>query len=182
VTQLAEVTENTRRGARGLILPAVTAPGNPGENALLPDSVAEMERLGLRPREVAVDGAFMLGPTNTSADDLEPERVFIPARQQPGSDAPNAACSATAPEPRDESATSNAATGWTAAARRARTASRSGPAGRASPTTSTRSSSGPAERLPTAPTRATRPLTRTAAPPSGAAVSLSQELFRSKAF
>jgi hypothetical protein len=34
---------------------------------------------------VALDGAFMLGPTNTSVDDLEPERVFIPARQQPGS-------------------------------------------------------------------------------------------------
>ena len=52
VTQLAEVTENTRRGARGLILPAATAPGNPGENTLLPDTVSELKRLGLSPREV----------------------------------------------------------------------------------------------------------------------------------
>ena len=36
VTQLAEVTENTRRGARGLILPAASLPGNPQEDTLLP--------------------------------------------------------------------------------------------------------------------------------------------------
>ncbi len=36
MTQLAEVTENTKPGARGLILPASTALGNPGENTLLP--------------------------------------------------------------------------------------------------------------------------------------------------
>ena len=40
VTQLAEVTENTRRGARGLILPAATAAGNLSENSLLGDTVA----------------------------------------------------------------------------------------------------------------------------------------------
>jgi transposase, IS5 family len=34
VVQLAEVTANTRRGARGYLLPAATAPGNPGENQL----------------------------------------------------------------------------------------------------------------------------------------------------
>ena len=46
VSQLAEVTENTKRGARGLILPASTKLGNPGENTLLPGTVAELERLG----------------------------------------------------------------------------------------------------------------------------------------
>ena len=35
VEQLAEVTPNTKRGARGFILPPQTAPGNPGENELL---------------------------------------------------------------------------------------------------------------------------------------------------
>jgi IS5 family transposase len=85
VTQLAEVTENTRRGARGLILPAVTAPGNPGENAAAARQRRRNGAARAPPREVALDGAFMLGPTNTSVDDLEPERVFIPARQQPGS-------------------------------------------------------------------------------------------------
>ena len=59
VTQLAEVTENTRRGARGLIVPASTAPGNPAENTLLPETVAELQRLGISPREVALDvGVF----------------------------------------------------------------------------------------------------------------------------
>ena len=62
VTQLAEVTENTKRGARGLILPASSAPGNRQENALLPDTVAELKRLALSPRAVALDGGFMPGP------------------------------------------------------------------------------------------------------------------------
>ena len=39
VTQLAEVTESTKRGAQGLILPASTAPGNQHENALPPGTV-----------------------------------------------------------------------------------------------------------------------------------------------
>src|SRR4029453_11349537 len=45
VAQLAEVTANTRRGARGYVLPAVSAPGNPGENRLLPQTAAELDRL-----------------------------------------------------------------------------------------------------------------------------------------
>jgi transposase, IS5 family len=85
VTQLAEVTEHTRRGARGLILPAASAPGNPAENALLPQTVTELQRLGLCPREVALDGGFQTGPTNTALADIAPERVFISGRQQPGS-------------------------------------------------------------------------------------------------
>jgi IS5 family transposase len=51
VTQVAEVTENIRRGARGLLVPASTQVGNPAENVLLPATVAELERLGIRPRE-----------------------------------------------------------------------------------------------------------------------------------
>ena len=85
VTQLAEVTENTRRGARGLIVPASTAPGNPAENTLLPETVAELQRLGISPREVALDGGFQLGPTNDALAELAPERVFIAGRHEPGS-------------------------------------------------------------------------------------------------
>jgi IS5 family transposase len=85
VTQLAEVTENTKRGARGLILPASTAPGNPQENVLLPGTVQELKRLGISPREVALDGGFQPGPTNEALEQLEPERVFISGRQEPGS-------------------------------------------------------------------------------------------------
>ena len=85
VNQLAEVTENTRRGARGLIVPASTTLGNPGEDTLLPQTVAELKRLGISPREVALDGAFNVGPTRQALEDLAPERVFISGRQQPGS-------------------------------------------------------------------------------------------------
>jgi IS5 family transposase len=85
VTQLAEITENTKRGARGFILPPASAPGNPTEDTLLPSTVAELQRLGLSPREVALDGGFNTGPTNHSLAEIAPERVFISGRQQPGS-------------------------------------------------------------------------------------------------
>ncbi len=64
VNQICEVTEHTRRGARGLILPAVTGIGNPGEDSLLPDTVTELKRLGISPKEVALDGGFNIGPTS----------------------------------------------------------------------------------------------------------------------
>jgi transposase, IS5 family len=81
------VTEHTRRGARGLIIPPATAIGNPGEDTLLPDTIAELTRLGISPREIALDGAFNVGPTQKALEDhdLDPERVFISGRQQPGS-------------------------------------------------------------------------------------------------
>ncbi len=87
VSQLCEVTEHTQRGARGLILPAATRLGNAAEDTLLPDTLGELTRLGIRPREIALDGGFNLGPTHQALDDhgLTPERVFIAGRQQPGS-------------------------------------------------------------------------------------------------
>jgi transposase, IS5 family len=85
VAQLAEVTANTRRGARGYLLPAASAPGNPGENRLLDQTAAELERLGLRPREVALDGGFVPGPTAQTLAALAPTRTFISGRAEPGS-------------------------------------------------------------------------------------------------
>jgi transposase, IS5 family len=85
VVQVAEVTPNTKPGARGLVLPAASKPGNPGENQLLPDTVAELERLGLSPSEVALDGGFQTAPTSEALEPLAPERTFIAGRQQPGS-------------------------------------------------------------------------------------------------
>jgi transposase, IS5 family len=85
VAQLAEVTANTRRGARGYLLPATSAPGNPGENRLLPQTMAELDRLGLRPREVALDGGFVPGPTAQALAALAPARTFISGRAEPGS-------------------------------------------------------------------------------------------------
>ena len=85
VSQLAEVTENTQPGARGLILPASTELGNPGEDTLLPGTIAELQRLGIGVREVALDGGFNTGPTNTALADLQPEQTFIAGRQEPAS-------------------------------------------------------------------------------------------------
>ncbi|HEV7806312.1 MAG TPA: transposase, partial [Solirubrobacteraceae bacterium] len=70
VAQIAEITPNTRRGARGLIVPAASLPGNPGENTLLPQTVSELDRLGLTPKEVALDGGFTLTATNDALSDL----------------------------------------------------------------------------------------------------------------
>lgn len=85
VFQICEVTQHTRRGARGFILPASTRPGNPPESKLLPDTTAELERLGLRPREVALDGGFENRPTAEALERIAPDRVFIAGREQPGS-------------------------------------------------------------------------------------------------
>ena len=86
VTQICEVTENTKTGARGLIVPTAAGElGNPTEDTLLPDTVAELQRLGIRPREVALDGGFNVGPSGEALAPFDPERTFIAGRQQPGS-------------------------------------------------------------------------------------------------
>ena len=85
VEQLAEMTPNTKRGTRGFILPPASAPGNPGENELLPQTVAELQRLGLSPREVALDGGFQTKASEQALATLAPERTFIAGRASPGS-------------------------------------------------------------------------------------------------
>jgi IS5 family transposase len=83
VVQICEVTENTRRGARGLILPAPSEVGSPNESDLLPATGAELDGLGIAPREVALDGGFQPG----SVDEHLParQRTFIAGRQSAGS-------------------------------------------------------------------------------------------------
>jgi IS5 family transposase len=83
VVQLAEVCENTRRGARGLIVPVATQIGSPNEPDLLPVTARELERLNLRPRELALDGGFF--PIGVAEDLPGPDRVFITGRQSAGS-------------------------------------------------------------------------------------------------
>jgi transposase, IS5 family len=85
IEQLAEVTANTKPGARGFILPPQTAPGNPGENELLPQTVSELKRLGLSPREVALDGGFQTKASEQTLAPLAPERTFIAGRASAGS-------------------------------------------------------------------------------------------------
>jgi transposase, IS5 family len=85
VFQLAELTENTRRGARGLILPASSRIGSLNETELLPATARELDGLGINPREVALDGGFEPTTTNPLLPDA---RVFIAGRQQPASRRP----------------------------------------------------------------------------------------------
>lgn len=83
VFQLTELTENTRRGARGLVLPAPSAVGSPNESDLLPATGAELDRLGIRPHDVAVDGGFAPGPVSEHLPATK--RTFIAGRQSTGS-------------------------------------------------------------------------------------------------
>jgi len=85
VEQLAEVTPSTKPGTRGFILPPASAPGNPGENELLPQTVAELRALGLCPGEVALDGGFQTKASEEALAPLQPERTFIAGRASPGS-------------------------------------------------------------------------------------------------
>jgi hypothetical protein len=135
VVQLTEVTANTGRGARGYVLPAATAAGNSGENRLLTQTAAELDRLGLAPREVALDGGFVPGPTAQTLATLAPTRMFISGRAEPGSRRTRRRLARYRTAARAASATSSAATTYAAAASRATRASGSGPAGRSWPTT-----------------------------------------------
>jgi len=81
VHQIAEITPHTRKGARGFVLPPATAPGNPGEEKLLPATVAELQRLGMAPAEVAVDGGFPVRSTTEAFEPLAPERLFIAGKR-----------------------------------------------------------------------------------------------------
>jgi transposase, IS5 family len=82
VFQLAELTPNTRRGARGLILPAASRIGSPNESELLPTTVAELARLRLKPREAAFDGGFPLESANAALPDSD---IFVAGQQHPRS-------------------------------------------------------------------------------------------------
>jgi transposase, IS5 family len=82
VFQLAELTPNTRRGARGLILPAASQIGSPNESELLPATAAELDRLDLKPLEVALDGGFPVEAANHHFPDAD---VFVAGRQHPPS-------------------------------------------------------------------------------------------------
>jgi IS5 family transposase len=81
VMQLTELCENTRRGARGLILPASSAIGSLNESQLLPATGRRLHQLNLRPREIALDGGFQPGPVRTHLP--APHRLFISGHHAP---------------------------------------------------------------------------------------------------
>jgi len=84
VDQLCEITANTKRGARGFILPPQSQIGNPTEDTLLPATATELTKLGIKLREVMVDGGFNPSPTNTALEGLADE-IHITGRQEHGS-------------------------------------------------------------------------------------------------
>jgi IS5 family transposase len=86
VQQLCEITENTT-GARGYLLPPATAPGNPGENTLLPATLAHADKLGFTLAELALDGGFRGGPTDDAiaASKQQPKTVYIAGIREPDS-------------------------------------------------------------------------------------------------
>ena len=82
-TQYTELTANTRRGARGLLLPPKLAVGSIHEDRLLPDTVAELLALDLRPAEAVFDRGFT---TKATLATLSPvgSKVFIAGSAQNG--------------------------------------------------------------------------------------------------
>jgi transposase, IS5 family len=86
VQQLCEITDKTT-GARGYLLPPTTAPGNPGENQLLPATLKHADKLGLKLKEIALDGGFSGGPTDDALADSrqQPQTVYIAGVREPAS-------------------------------------------------------------------------------------------------
>jgi len=84
VDQLCEITPNTKKGARGFILPPTSQIGNPAENTLLPDTANELRNLSIALKEVMVDGGFTTKETNTALEGLADE-IYIAGRQEAGS-------------------------------------------------------------------------------------------------
>jgi IS5 family transposase len=77
VVQLTEVTANTRRGARGLLLPPKLEAGSTHENALLPATAAELDAVGITVREAAVDAGFLRVRTQEALAKAGSPEVFI---------------------------------------------------------------------------------------------------------
>jgi IS5 family transposase len=85
VTRIAELTASTKRGARGLILPPVTRAGSVPEDQLLRVTVAELERLGLRPAEAVFDAGFTVRATRAAMGELGTEAFIVGSATNLGS-------------------------------------------------------------------------------------------------
>ncbi len=148
VAQICEVTENTRKGARGFILPAAharaTRPRTGCSRRPPPSSTAP----GSDPREIVADGGFHARPDQRRvprprrrADPaLRASRTRLPTNPQTQSPLPNRHRGPH--QPPQTRLRHSAAPGS-----KATTGCRSGQAGRSSPTTSTPSPSEPTETL-----------------------------------
>ena len=81
MAQYAELSANTRRGARGLLVPPTVAVGSAHEDSLLPATVAEVVALAMRPLEAVFDGGFTTKATLAVMAELG-SKVFIAGRSQ----------------------------------------------------------------------------------------------------
>ena len=68
-----------------MILPAGHELGNPAENKLLPQTAAELDRAGIRLREIVADGGFLAGPTREAFPDLADDQIHLANQHEPGS-------------------------------------------------------------------------------------------------
>jgi IS5 family transposase len=163
VMQFTELCENTRRGARGLILPASSQIGSPNESNLLPITGQRLDRLGIRPREIALDAALTQARSANTC--RHPTACSSSASNPPAPRKPIADWLASASPAKAASATSNAATASAAAGSKDTTAPAQPQPGRSSPTTSTPSPSAAPDKLPagTSPPESTTPNGRVSA-------------------
>lgn len=84
VVQYAEVTANTKRGARGLLLPPKLQAGSTHENTLLAETAAELTSLGISIKEASFDAGFTRAATEKALPGLD--RLFIAgSADNPGS-------------------------------------------------------------------------------------------------
>jgi IS5 family transposase len=83
--QLTELTPTTGRGARGLILPPNLQVGNPQENQLLLDTVAELGKVDASPNVAVFDGAFKLHVTREAMAGTGAEVFIAGSKKNAGS-------------------------------------------------------------------------------------------------
>ena len=50
----------------------------------MPQTAAELDRAGIRPREVVADGGFLPGPTKAAFPALADEQIQLSGRHEPG--------------------------------------------------------------------------------------------------
>jgi len=136
VDQLCEITQNTKPGARGFILPPVSQIGNPAENALLPQTAEQLRALDITLREVMVDGGFTTQETNTALEGLADE-IYIAGRQEAGSRKTRRRRKRYRTGAEGRISHLKRGYGCADPASKATTATKSGTAGRPSPTTQT---------------------------------------------
>ncbi|HEY6550625.1 MAG TPA: hypothetical protein VIY71_05430 [Solirubrobacterales bacterium] len=102
VAQICEVTQNTKPGTRGFVLPAPSGVGNLSENTLLPETAAELASLELAPRAVVAPKSSSPRSNRTGSSS--------PAARNLARHGPNDDCAATEPGSRGGYPTSSVAT------------------------------------------------------------------------